>query len=183
MLLCVKTSPRLLLPTSVARVPILPVRLKAGNRSAFATPICADCAAACSSACLTSGLRRSKSAGIPTITCSGAVGISEEPVSKSSSGAVLELRAGNLQRRALACDVVAGDGHLPFNGADFHVGAGYIADQGNQHVVVVGDRGQERGVGGFDGAAKFTPEIQFPCRLAAKLVDPIGVGNNIVWQR
>ena len=37
----------------------------------MATPICADCAAAWSSARLTSGRRRSKSAGMPTITCSG----------------------------------------------------------------------------------------------------------------
>ena len=74
------------------------------------------------------------------------------------TGAVLELRAGDFQRRALARDVVLGDGDLSFGGADLHVSV-YIAHQGNQHIIVVGDGSQKSAIGGFDGAAQFTPDI------------------------
>ena len=70
-------------PRSVERKTRLPIREKAGRSSALATPIWADCATACSSALRMSGRRRSRSAGMPTMTWGGETGIADGPSSRS----------------------------------------------------------------------------------------------------
>ena len=50
----------------------------------MATPIWADCATACSSALRMSGRRRSRSAGMPTMTSGGETGIADGPASRSA---------------------------------------------------------------------------------------------------
>jgi hypothetical protein len=71
---------------------------------------------------------------------------------------------------------------LSLGGADLHV-SGCHTHQGNEYIVVTSDGSQEPAVGGFDGAAQFTPDIQFPGCLNAKLVRPIGVRDKVVRQR
>src|SRR3989449_4574243 len=61
----------------------LPIREQAGSRSALPTPIWADWATACSSALRMSGRRRSRSAGMPTMTRGGETGIVDGPDSRS----------------------------------------------------------------------------------------------------
>ena len=54
------------------------------------------------------------------------------------------------------CDVIAGD----------------VADQGDEHVVVGGDRGEIGGVGLFDAVAELAPQVELPGDLAAQIDPP-----------
>ena len=53
--------------------------------------------------------------------------------------------------------------------ADLHVRGRDLGDEAHQHVVVVGDRGEQLGVGRLDGAAEPAPEIDLPGRIEAGL--------------
>ena len=52
--------------------------------------------------------------------------------------------------------------------SDLDVGQPNLGDQGDQHVVIVRDRGQQRRVFGVDVAAELAPEIKLPRRIKAQ---------------
>ena len=56
-----------------------------------------------------------------------------------------------------------------FEDADLDVGGRDLGDEAHQHVVVVGDRGEQLGVGRLDAAAEPAPEIDLPGRIEAGL--------------
>jgi hypothetical protein len=89
--------------------------------------------------------------------------------------AVAELDVGQPQGLALGIGVLARDAQTFLVGADVDVGARHLGREAYQGIVVAGDRGQEAGVRGFDGASELAPEIQLPARAEAELQDPEAV--------
>ena len=83
------------------------------------------------------------------------------------SGRARFARASRLPR-----DIGARDGDLTLERADADVGVGDVAEQRDEHVVIGGDRGEIGGVGRFDSAPEFAPEIEFPGRLNKPAIGP-----------
>jgi len=80
------------------------------------------------------------------------------------------------KRPTLGRDIGAGDRDELFGGADPDIGRRNVAEERDENLVVVRDRGEIGGVGRFDPAAKFAPKIQFPGRLDGKRISPETVG-------
>ena len=81
----------------------------------------------------------------------------------------LEAHARDLEAVALHAHVVACDREARFDRPDADVGGGDLRDEAHQHVVVVGDGGEQIGVGRLDAATEASPEIDLPGRIEARL--------------
>ena len=87
-------------------------------------------------------------------------------------GAALKTGLGDLQALPLGLHVMPGDVQPPFQGADGDVEIGHVAGEADQGAVIIGDAGQQAGVGGLDGPAELAPEIDLPVGRQADLGFP-----------
>ena len=84
--------------------------------------------------------------------------------------AFFELDLSDAETFRLEKDILVSDGDLILHRADIDIGAGDIADEGDEGVVISGHGGEVGGFIGFDLAAEFSPEIDFPARGEEGLV-------------
>ena len=68
----------------------------------------------------------------------------------------------------LQCDIRLCQLDPSLERSDLDVGQPNLGDQGDQHVVIVRDRGQQRRVFGVDVAAELAPEIKLPSCIKAQ---------------
>ena len=81
----------------------------------------------------------------------------------------LEARHGDGQRLSLQFDVGARVVDFALDRANLDIGRGDVAQQRDQHLVVVLDRDVQIFVGRFDGPAELAPEVDLPGQ-----VEPLG---------
>ena len=74
----------------------------------------------------------------------------------------LEARFGDLQRLPQQFHIGPGVRDSLFDGAHLRIVRRHVAQQGDQHVIEVLDRGVQAVVGRFNGPAKLAPEVEFP---------------------
>jgi hypothetical protein len=92
-------------------------------------------------------------------------------------------RVRDVERLELALDVFVRNLELRLDGADLNVNTGYVRGQCHEHIVIVGDRGQECCIRRLDGPAKFAPQIELPSSLRAKAVAGIGALRQSICPR
>ena len=80
---------------------------------------------------------------------------------------------GDLQALPLGLDVLPGDVEPLFQGADGDVEIRHVAGEAHQGAVIIGDAGQQAGVGGLDGPAELAPKIDLPAGRQADLGFPV----------
>ena len=61
--------------------------------------------------------------------------------------------------------------------AELHVIGRNVAEQGDQYVVIVLDRGIQVGTGAFNRAAEAAPEIEFPGQVEVVRKHPVILGD------
>ena len=80
----------------------------------------------------------------------------------------------------LYLDIAPCHGQLFFKSADLDVGAGDLAGERYQGVVVRSDLRAQAGTGGFHPATVAPPEIQFPGGVQTGIRSPVtGVGGRV----
>jgi len=92
-------------------------------------------------------------------------------------------RARDRKCLLLAQDVLSGDVQLDVEGTDLHVGTGYIAGQGDEHIVVGSDRCEKGTAGRLDSAPHLAPDVEFPTDLRAERELPESVADGRVGCR
>jgi hypothetical protein len=80
---------------------------------------------------------------------------------------VAEADVGDLVAPLLNLHVLPDGQEALLEGADLHVGGGYLGHEGDQHVVVARDRRQQARVGRLDPAPEPAPEVELPGRVEA----------------
>src|SRR5262249_20180103 len=73
----------------------------------------------------------------------------------------------DVEARPLDVRVVPRHGELFLGRANADVVGGYLGQQGDEDVVVIGQRGQQRRIGGLDAPPESAPEIELPGHVEA----------------
>ena len=94
--------------------------------------------------------------------------------------AALEARLDDRQRLALDCHVLLGVLDPLLGDAHLRVGRRHLAQEGDQHVVIVLDRGVQAGGVRFDRPPEPAPEIEFPAQVEPQV--PLTVPPLESWE-
>ncbi|MNO87851.1 hypothetical protein D3C76_792830 [compost metagenome] len=86
--------------------------------------------------------------------------------------AAVEQSFGDLVITLLLAGVFVGDAQACLGGAQEEIRVGDLRPHQDQHVVIVGLSREVAGIGGFDGTAEASPEIQFPAHIESGAVLP-----------